>query len=205
MQLNLCDMNKVENRRARYLAHAHAQRVSSVLEDVLYFIYSIVLDDYEETSSVNQNRKFPVEEIIANKPTQEDLNRIDVVALFLNSSKGSSIFEFLRQEKKLDASITRDLYVNTEYMWSGNTESRDFDTIIKLMSIEEEFSDIPQMDFIVVVVPLNKDMRKIGVLKNDTANRVSFFENICKASPEIRISNKLRHERLPKDILYMKS
>lgn len=198
-------MNKVENRRARTLAHAHAQRVSSVLEDILYFIYSIVLDDYEETSSVNHNRKFPVEDIIANKPTHEDLTRIDVVALFLNASKGSSIFEFLRQEKKLDASITRDLYVNTEYMWSGNTESRDFDTIIKLMGIEEESSDIPQMDFIVVVVPLNKDMRKIGVLRNDTANRVSFFENICKASPEIRISNKLRYERLPKDILYMKS
>lgn len=198
-------MNKVENRRARTLAHAHAQRVSSVLEDILYFIYSIVLDDYEETSSVNHNRKFPVEEIIANKPTHEDLTRIDVVALFLNASKGISIFEFLRQEKKLDASITRDLYVNTEYMWSGNTGSRDFDTIIKLMGIEEESSDIPQMDFIVVVVPLNKDMRKIGVLRNDTANRVSFFENICKASPEIRISNKLRHERLPKDILYMKS
>ena len=198
-------MNKVENRRARTLAHAHAQRVSSVLEDILYFIYSIVLDDYEETASANHNRKFPVEERVVNKPTHEDLNRIDVVALFLNTSKGGSIFEYLRQEKKLDASITRDLYVNTEYMWSGSTESHDFDTIIKLMGIEEESSDIPQMDFVVVVVPLNKDMRKTGVLRNDTANRVSFFENICKASPEIRISNKLRHERLPKDILYMKS
>lgn len=198
-------MNKVENRRARTLAHAHAQRVSSVLEDILYFIYSIVLDDYEETSSANHNRKFLVEKKIVDSPIREDLNRIDVVALFLNTSKGSSIFEFLRQEKKLDASITRDLYVNTEYMWSGSTESHEFDTIIKLMGIEEETSDIPQMDFVVVVVPLNKDMRKTGVLKNDTANRVSFFENICKASPVIRISNKLRHERLPKDILYMKS
>lgn len=205
MQLNFCDMNKVENRRARTLAHVHAQRVSSVLEDILYFIYSIVLDDYEETSSVNHNRMFPVEKKIVNRATFEDLNRIDVVALFLNTSKGSSIFEFLKQEKKLDASITRDLYLNTEYMWSGNTESRDFDTIIKLMGIEEESSDIPQMDFIVIVVPLNKDMRKTGVLRNDTANRVSFFENICKSSPEIRISNKLRHERLPKDLLYMKS
>ena len=205
MQLNFCDMNKVENRRARTLAHAHAQRVSSVLEDILYFVYSIVLDDYEETSSVNHNRMFPVEKKNVNRATYEDLNRIDVVALFLNTSKGSSIFEFLKQEKKLDASITRDLYLNTEYMWSGNTESRDFDTIIKLMGIEEESSDIPQMDFIVIVVPLNKDMRKTGVLRNDTANRVSFFENICKASPEIRISNKLRHERLPKDLLYMKS
>lgn len=198
-------MNKVENRRARTLAHAHAQRVSSVLEDILYFIYSIVLDDYEETSFSNHNRKFLVEKEIEDTSKRENLNRIDVVALFLNTSKGSSIFEFLRQEKKLDASITRDLYVNTEYMWSGSTESHEFDTIIKLMGIEEETSDIPQMDFVVVVVPLNKDMRKIGVLRNDITNRVSFFENICKVSPAIRISNKLRYERLPKDILYMKS
>lgn len=198
-------MNKVENRRARTLAHAHAQRVSSVLEDILYFIYSIVLDDYEETPSANHNRKFPVEEKFVDSPTHEELNRIDVVALFLNTAKGNAIFDYLRQEKKLDASITRDLYVNTDYMWSGNTGSQDFDTIIKLMGIEEETSDIPQMDFVVIIVPLNKDMRKIGVLRNDTANRVSFFEEICRASPEIRISNKLRHERLPKDILYMKS
>lgn len=196
-------MNKVKNLRARTLAHKHAQRVSSVLEDILYFIYSIVLDDYEGTSSTNHNRNFLVEN--KDSPGSEDLNRIDVVALFLNTSKGSYVFEFLRQEKKLDASITRDLYVNTEYMWSGSMESHEFDTIIKLMGIEEETSDIPQMDFVVVVVPLNKDMRRIGVLKNDTANRVSFFENICKASLEILISNKLRHERLPKDILYMKS
>ena len=196
-------MNKVKNLRARTLAHKHAQRVSSVLVDILYFIYSIVLDDYEGTSSTNHNRKFLVENM--DRPGSEDLDRINVVALFLNTSKGSSVFKFLRQEEKLDASITRDLYVNTEYMWSGSTESHEFDTIIKLMGIEEETSDIPQMDFVVVVVPLNKDMRRIGVLKNDTANRVSFFENICKASLEILISNKLRHERLPKDILYMKS
>lgn len=198
-------MNKVENRKARTLAHAHAQRVSSVLEDILYFIYSIILDDYEETPSANHNRKYPVEGKIVDSPTHVDLNRIDVVALFLNTSKGSSVFEYLRQEKKLDASITRDLYVNTEYMWSGSTKSHDFDTIIKLMGIEEETSDIPQMDFVVVVIPLDKDMRNNGVLRNDTANRVSFFENICKTSPAIRISNKLRYDRLPKDILYMKS
>lgn len=198
-------MNKEGNRRARTLAHEHAQRVSSVLEDILYFIYSIVLDDYEETSNSIHNRKLSVGEKIVDKPTCEESNRIDVVALFLNTSKAGPVFEFLRQEGKLDASITRDLYVNTEYMWSGSTESHDFDTIIELMGIEEESSDIPQMDFVVIVVPLNKDMRKIGVLRNDTTNRVSFFENICKASPDIRISNKLRYERLPKNILYMKS
>lgn len=198
-------MDKTENRRARILAHAHAQRVSSVLEDILYFIYSIVLDDYEENPSAKHNRKIPVENNIVNNPTHEDLNRIDVVALFLNTSKGNAIFEFLRHEKKLDSSITRDLYINTDYMWSGSTESHDFDTIIKLMGIEEETSDIPQMDFVVVVIPLDKGLRKKGVLRNDTANRVSFFENICKTSPAIRISNKLRYDRLPKDILYMKS
>lgn len=198
-------MNKVENRRARILAHAHAQRVSSVLEDILYFIYSIVLDDHEEPLLANHNRKISVEEPIIDKSAYEDLSRINVVALFLNASKGSSVFEHLRQEKKLDSSITRDLYVNTDYMWSGSIESHDFNTIIKLMNIEEESSNIPQMDFVVVVVPLDKEMRKCGVLRNDTSNRVSFFENICKASPAIRISNKLKHERLPKDILYMKS
>lgn len=198
-------MNKIENRRARILAHAHAQRVSSVLEDILYFIYSKVLDDYEEPLSPNYSRKNLVEDSIVDKPKYEDLSSINVVALFLNASKGNSVIEYLCQEKRLDSSITRDLYVNTDYMWSGSTESHEFDTIIKLLSIAEESSTIPQMDFVVVVVPLDKEMRKCGVLRNDTSNRVPFFENICKTSPAIRISNKLKHERLPKDILYMKS
>lgn len=193
---------KNENRRARYYAHAHAQRVSSLLEDLLYFVYSIVLDDFEESPSTN-NKSRTHEGNSANFP-EPSISNIDVVALFVSAEKGKSLNEYLVQTKKLDASITRDLYANTEYMWSGSTQSSQFDEILRLMNIDEEIGNIPQMDFFIIVIPISTAMRNKGIVKEDTSNRAGFFEEICSCMPSIEISHRLSYEKLPKSILFIK-
>lgn len=193
-----------ENRRARYYAHAHAQRVSSLLEDFLYFVYSIVLDDFEEApSSYNRSKRNNNESNRADLP-KPNMSNIDVVALFVNAEKGKSLKEHLAQTKKLDASITRDLYANTDYMWSGSTQSSQFDAIVRLMNDGEEISNIPQMDFFIIVIPISKTMRNKGIIKEDSSNRAAFFEEVCSCMPSIEVSHRLGHEKLPKSMLFIK-
>lgn len=195
----LDNMQKRENIRARQLAHNHAQKTASLLEEVLYFIYSHIIDDYEPSniptmrpSSVN------VKESVEKEPA------IDAVALFVNVQKGKYLMDYLNENPKLNSSLSRDLFSNTEYMWCGSVDSRDFISIVRLVENNDGGSDIPQMDFFIVLVPIGPNIEKKGIKKDDSSNRVSFFMNICQNNCDIRLSKVLNHKLLPTDLLYIK-
>ena len=200
-------MKKDENARARKLAHAHAQKISIGLEGLLYFIYQFLFDDYSETYNrkVEKHNYDSIGEESLNDKEQCKEPPINVVALFIGADKGVAIHEYLSVNNKLDSSIMRDLYIATDYMWSGTLQSADCERILKLMENPREKSDVPQRDFFVVIIPIDKATMKCAILKNDMANRISFFESICQLTPSIRISNRISYEKLPKSIIYMKS
>lgn len=195
----LDNMQKRENIRARQLAHNHARKAGSLLEEVLYFIYSHIIDDYEP-SNVPTMHPSPVivEEAVKKDPT------IDAVALFVNVQKGKHIMDYLSENPQLNSSLSRDIFSNTEYMWSGNVESRDFDNIVKLVENNDGGSDIPQMDFFIILVPIGANIDKKGITKDDSSNRVSFFMNVCQNNCEVKLSKVLNHKLLPTDLLYVK-
>lgn len=195
----LDNMQKRENIRARQLAHNHARKAGSLLEEVLYFIYSHIIDDYEP-SNVPTMHPSPVivEEAVKKDPT------IDAVALFVNVQKGKHIMDYLSENPQLNSSLSRDIFSNTEYMWSGNVESRDFDNIVKLVENNDGGSDIPQMDFFIILVPIGANIDKKGITEEDSSNRVSFFMNICQSNCDVRLSKVLNHKLLPTELLYVK-
>ena len=195
----LDNMQKRENIRARQLSHNHARKAGSLLEEVLYFIYSHIIDDYEP-SNVPTMHPSPVivEEAVKKDPT------IDAVALFVNVQKGKHIMDYLSENPQLNSSLSRDIFSNTEYMWSGNVESRDFDNIVKLVENNDGGSDIPQMDFFIILVPIGANIDKKGITEEDSSNRVSFFMNICQSNCDVRLSKVLNHKLLPTELLYVK-
>jgi len=195
----LDNMQKRENIRARQLAHNHARKAGSLLEEVLYFIYSHIIDDYEP-SNVPTMHPSPVivEEAVKKDPT------IDAVALFVNVQKGKHIMDYLSENPQLNSSLSRDIFSNTDYMWSGNVESRDFDNIVKLVENNDGGSDIPQMDFFIILVPIGANIDKKGITEEESSNRVSFFMNICQSNCDVRLSKVLNHKLLPTELLYVK-
>jgi hypothetical protein len=183
----------VENRRARDKAHRTAMKISSKLEPLLYFIYSLIYDDWEDAPDSNQEHE-----------KQEPNNHIDTVVLFVNAKEGSYLKQQISHDNMLDIGMSRDLYASTQYMWSGLANSEDFSRIIKLYEIADEESEIPELDVFFIIIPINSVLRKEGILEKDSANRVSFFNTICSNNTKVEVSNVLSYKRLPKDILYVK-
>ena len=193
-------MQKKENIRARQLAHNHAQKTASLLEEVLYFIYSHIIDDYEASNT-------PVSRPVLVNEVHESVEKepaIDAVALFVNVQKGNHIIDYLNENPQLNSSLSRDLFSNTEYMWCGNVESQDFNSIVRLVENNDGGSDIPQMDFFIVLIPIGSNIDKKGITKDDSSNRVSFFMNVCQNNCDVKLSKVLNHKLLPTDLLYVK-
>lgn len=190
-------MQKNKNQRARDLAHKHAVLTASWIEEILYFIYSHILDDYGAS-----HNKQPNQVIIRESVTTK--TNIEAVALFVNAQKGKYIMDCLTETSRLNATLARDLYTNTEYMWSGSVKSQDFYEISKLLDNTQGGSDIPQMDFFVIIVPIENNIERNGIIREDSSNRVSFFMNICQNNCDVKLSQILNHNLLPTNILYAK-
>lgn len=180
------------NKRAAELAEEHSRMVKKVVHDILYWIYSFFIETtYQKSKSINETYL----------QLSNNVNNVDVVALFV-SSEGERLCMCLQEQGHLDSSVTRDLYSYTKYMWSGSKESEELRVILNLFNDQEEESDIPQMDFYVILAPV-RDTTLLGTSREDTANRVVLFETLCKNKLEIKVSNRIKYSKLPKDIVFV--
>ncbi|MBR5281482.1 MAG: hypothetical protein IKU22_01735 [Alistipes sp.] len=193
-------MRKEYNRRAEELAEKHSCVIKSVVKDILSWLYSFFVEP------PRQPRRLPEPDPQSQNATStytrptKSVNRVEVVAFFV-SPKGERICQHLKELGYLEPSITRDLYSYTEYMWSGLKNSSELNTILDLFASSQGESTIPQMDFFIIVAPV-VDGIMAGISREDTANRIALFETLCKNNVSVKVSNRIAHNKLPKNIVY---
>ncbi len=192
-------MRKEYNRRADELAEEHSCVIKSVVKDILYWLYSFFVETPRQRSLPKRIPQSQNATSTYSRPTKS-VNKVEVVAFFV-SQKGERICQRLKEQGHLDQSVTRDLFSHTEYMWSGLKNSIELNAILDLFTETQGESTIPQMDFYVIVAPV-VDVTMAGISREDTANRISLFETLCKNNVSVKVSNRIAHNKLPKNIVY---
>lgn len=192
-------MRKEYNGRAEELAEKHSCVIKSVVKGILSWLYSFFIEAPRRRSLPEPNPQSQNATSTHTRPTKS-VNRVEVVAFFV-SPKGERICQHLKELGHLEPSITRDLYSYTEYMWSGLKSSSELNIILDLFASSQGESTIPQMDFYVIVAPV-VDVSMAGISREDTANRISLFETLCKNNVSVKVSNRIAYNKLPKNIVY---
>lgn len=192
-------MNKMYNKRADELAEEHSRAIKNIVKDILYWIYSFFVDLPHHDA---HQKKLPQSRSTCrpdSKP-QRKVKTIEVVAFFV-SPKGERLCKHIKEQGHLDQSVTRDLYSYTEYMWSGTKDSNELQMILNLFNQDSEVSCIPQMDFYVVIAPVVTPS-SLGTSREDTSNRITLFESLCSNNVDVKVSNRITYNKLPKEIVF---